>query len=373
VRVMFVASPMVGHVLPLVPLAGALRAAGHQVLVATGPEGLEAARSCGLEARDVAPGLRVGPVFMRRALAHPLQARIAGKGEEREPGFVGILFAGLGDRMADGIVAVAKEWKPDLVVHEPLAAVGALAAVPGGVPTVVVNMTLFDADELFGVTAARLDATARRHGVDRLPVPTEVLVTVPASLVGSERGRPMRCVPIAGDGDVPEDLTRPGDRPRIIVSRSTVADPRPDRLMSCVVSAAASADVEVVLARPDKRVMRRPLPANVRTVDWVPFPKVFPAATAAVHHGGAGTLLAALAAGIPQLLVPGAGDRTVNGELVSARGAGMAMPADRITAADVERLVSDPGLARAAREVAAEIAAMPAPEDLVEPLAALAR
>jgi UDP:flavonoid glycosyltransferase YjiC (YdhE family) len=43
-----------------------------------------------------------------------------------------------------------------------------------------------------------------------------------------------------------------------------------------------------------------------------------------------------------------------------------------ITAATLERLVSDPELARNAREVAAEIAAMPAPADLVEPLAALA-
>jgi UDP:flavonoid glycosyltransferase YjiC (YdhE family) len=58
---------------------------------------------------------------------------------------------------------------------------------------------------------------------------------------------------------------------------------------------------------------------------------------------------------------------------VAARGAGLAVPAARITAADLERLVHDPGSARAAREVAAEIAAMPAPADLVEPLAALAR
>jgi UDP:flavonoid glycosyltransferase YjiC (YdhE family) len=158
-----------------------------------------------------------------------------------------------------------------------------------------------------------------------------------------------------------------------VISRSTVADPRPDRLMSRVVSVAADADVEVVLARPDKRVAGRPLPPNVRTTDWLPFPAVFPAAAGAVHHGGAGTLLTASAAGIPQLLVPGAGDRRVNSEILAARGAGLAVPAHRITAGDLERLATDDRLSAAARELAAEIAAMPAPADVVSDLVALMR
>lgn len=371
-RVLFVASPMVGHVHPLVPLARAVRAAGHDVLLATGPEGVEAARSCGLDVGDVAPGLRIGPLFGGQALRHPLQARLSASGEEREPAFVGVLFAAVGERMADGLVAMADEWQPDLVVSEPLAAVSAIAAGRRRVPLVLVNMTFFDAEQLFAVTAARLGRTARRHGVQRLPAPAEVFTIAPSSVAGEQRARPMRFVPITGAGAAPEELTRPGPRPRIIVSRSTVPDPLPDRLMSCVVSAAEGADVEVVLARPDKRVSRRPLPANVRSTPWLPFPQVFPAASATVHHGGAGTVLTALAAGIPQLVVPGTGDRTVNAELVATRGAGLAVPAKQITTATLERLVSDASLAAAAREVAAEIAAMPAPDDLIEPLVALA-
>ncbi|TFV92045.1 glycosyltransferase [Blastococcus sp. CT_GayMR20] len=372
-RALFVASPMVGHVQPLLPLAIALRDAGHDVVLATGPEGLAAGRSSGLDVRDVAPGLRVMPVFMGQALAHPLQARRAAAGEEREPSFVGVLFSALGARMADGVVRLADEWRPDIVVQEALAAVGALAAVRRGVPLVVVNMTFFDAERLFAVTAARLGGVARRHGLVHLPEPAEVLGTAPPSLVGSRRGRPMRFVPVPGDGAAPADLTRPGARPRIIVSRSTVADPRPDRLMSRVVEAAAGMDVEIVLARPDKHVSRGPLPANVRTTEWLPFPAVFPAAAATVHHGGAGTILTALAAGIPQLVTPGAGDRAVNAELVAARGVGLAIPTEQITPADLRRLVGDPALKQASRDVADEIAGMPAPAELVEPLAALAR
>jgi UDP:flavonoid glycosyltransferase YjiC (YdhE family) len=372
-RALFVASPMVGHVQPLLPLAAALADAGHDVVLATGPEGLAAARSGGLDVRDAAPGLRVMPVFLSRAFAHPLQARRAAAGEEREPGFVGVLFAALGARMADGVLRLADEWQPDVVVQEALAAVGALAAARRRVPLVIVNMTFFDAEKLFAVTATRLGTVARRHGLEHMPHPAEVLGTAPPSLVGDRRGRPMRFVPVPGDGVAPDDLTRPGDRPRIIVSRSTVADPRPDRLMSRVVQAAAGMDVEVVLARPDKHVSRSPLPANVRTTGWLPFPVVFPAAAATVHHGGAGTILTALAAGIPQLVTPGAGDRTVNGELVAARGVGLATPTEQITAAHLERLIGDPSLQEASREVADEIAAMPAPADVVDDLVALAR
>jgi len=372
-RVLVVASPMVGHVLPLIPLATALQAAGHDVVLATGADGAAAARSSGLDIRDVDPGVRIGAVFIPRALLHPLHARREALGLEREPDFIGVLFAALAARMADGVLTLADEWQPDLVVQEPFAAAGSLAAARHRVPVVLVNMTLFDAQKLHAVTVARLGRIARTRGVDRIPPPVDVLLTAPPSLAGVQDGTPMRFVPVDGGGSAPDDLTRRGDRPRIIVGRSTVADPRPDHLMSSVVAAAQGLDVEVVLARPDRRVTRHPLPPNVRTTEWLPFPAVFPATSGAVHHGGAGTLFTGLAAGIPQLVVPGAGDRRVNAELLTARGAGLAVPAERITAADLERLVSDPDLAMAAREVAAEMAAMPAPADVVEKLTALSR
>jgi UDP:flavonoid glycosyltransferase YjiC (YdhE family) len=370
-RVLLVASPMVGHVLPLVPLAGALRDAGHDVVVATAADAVAPARALGLEVHDVAPGFDLRKVFVPTALRHPVLAVRSARGD---PGtvLVGHLFAPVAERMAHRLVALADEWRPDLVVHEPLAAAGSLVAARRDVPVVLVDMALFDARELRDSAASRIGPLARRYGVDRIPAVAEVLVTAPPSVTRASRGRPMRHVPVTGDRPAPEELTRPGPRPRIIVTRSTVDDPRPDPVMRRVAAAAAGADVDVVLVRPDPRAARTELPPNVRTTDWLPFPTVFPAAAGVVHHGGAGTLLTALAAGVPQLVVPGAGDRTVHAELVAARGAGLAVPAKDLTAAHLERLVSDPGLARAAREVAAEMAAMPAPRELVEPLAALA-
>jgi UDP:flavonoid glycosyltransferase YjiC (YdhE family) len=92
-----------------------------------------------------------------------------------------------------------------------------------------------------------------------------------------------------------------------------------------------------------------------------------------VHHGGAGSVLGALAAGVPQLVCPGPGDRRHNASLVASRGAGLAVAAKAITAATLTRLISDGALAGAALEVRAEIDAMPPPADLVADLEALVR
>jgi len=366
VRALFVANPMVGHVLPLVPLATAFRDAGHEVVLASAAEGADAARRAGLDVRDVAPGLDVQRVMLGTLLRRPLLMRRELAGRAGTDG-VGRLFAALTQRMAHGTVALADDWRPDLVLHEGLAPAGSLSAGRRGVPSVLVDALLFDGWELFAAVTRRLDATARRLGSTGMPEPADTVATAPPSLVGARRGRPMRYVP-AGRGEVPDRLTRRGARPVVLVSRSTVADPRPDRMMRRVVAAAAGADVDVVLVRPDRSTARGPLPPNVSTTHWLPFADVLPHVAAVVHHGGAGTVMAALAAGVPQAVVPGAGDRTLHARLVADRGAGLAVPACEITAETLDRLVGDPALATAARQVAAEIAAMPPPADLVEPL-----
>ncbi|HEY4627123.1 MAG TPA: hypothetical protein VIH01_13980, partial [Blastococcus sp.] len=146
-RALFVANPMVGHVLPLVPLATAFRDAGHEVVFATAAEGLDAAGKTGLPVRDVAPGLKVERVMLGAMLRRPRMMRreLAGTGGTEG---VGHLFAPLNERMAEGMVGLADEWRPDLVLHEGLAPVGSLAAVHRGVPAVLVDGLLFDGREL---------------------------------------------------------------------------------------------------------------------------------------------------------------------------------------------------------------------------------
>ncbi|MCZ2811779.1 hypothetical protein O2W15_10050 [Modestobacter sp. VKM Ac-2979] len=285
-RVLLVASPMIGHVLPHVPVALALQVAGHDVLLATAADGVGAARRAGVPAHDVAPGLSMSPVMIRSLLRHPVRVGRMVRGDEGTDG-VGLLFAAVTKAMTPGALRLAEEWQPHLVLHEGLAAAGAIVAGRREVPSVLVDALLFDARDLFHAVAMSLGRTPLSHADDALPEPVDALVAIPASLHERARiGRPMRYVVAAGRGDVPEQFTRRGTRPILLVSRSTVDDPRPDRLMTRVVDAARDADLDVALVRPDRAVARRTLPPNVTTTDWLPFADVLPHVAGIVHHGG---------------------------------------------------------------------------------------
>jgi UDP:flavonoid glycosyltransferase YjiC (YdhE family) len=360
-RILLASAPLLGHVFPLVPLARALRSAGHDVLLATAADGL-AVDQAGLPVEDIAPKIRFTRLAIGTLLRHPRVARAEMAGTAGTRG-VALLFGAVNDRLADGMVALAERWRPDLVVLEPLAVAGALAAARLGVPAVLQENSLFDGPTLIDVTSARLGGA--------LPPVAATITIAPPSVVGPRAGWPMRAVPYSGAGAAPDWLAEPATRPRIAVSRSTVAGPGGDRLMSVVVAAAPRVDAEFVLIRPDRRVARMAMPDNVRTVGWTPVPAVLRHCAGVVHHGGAGTVFAALDAGVPQLVVNGPGDRRYNAGLVAERGAGLAVDQRDISADTLTRLVEDAALAGNAAAVRAEMAAMPDPAELVPRLLAV--
>ena len=72
-----------------------------------------------------------------------------------------------------------------------------------------------------------------------------------------------------------------------------------------------------------------PAPDNMRVERWVPQQDVFGHAAAAVVHGGSGSTLGALAAGLPLVVVPLFADQPRNAARVEEVGAGIAVPPDR--------------------------------------------
>lgn len=361
-RVLVVSAPLQGHLLPLIPLAAACRAAGHEVLLASGGDVLRA-DIAGLPAQDVAARFSFPRTAVRVLLRHPLIARREMDGRAGVT-FVGKLFGAVNAAIADAVIALAERAEPDLIVHEPLAPIGAVAAGRIGVPSVLQENLLFAAPELVAAVAASAPMQKRA-----IPAAELSLTISPPSLVGPRPGLMMRPVPWSGGGDVPDWLLTEPDRPRIIVTRSTVPGPSLGDPTAAVIAAAARLDAEIVLVRPPGKLPA--LPANVRTVDRVPLDRVLPYASAVVHHGGAGSVLGALAAGVPQMVVSGAGDRRHNATLVANRGAGLAVEARGITLAGLTRLIGDDELRQAAREVRDEIARMPPPADVVPALEAL--
>jgi len=112
VRIAFVSNPAVSHVLPLLPLAIAARDAGHDVAVIAGASVHDAITAAGLRHVDV------GPPDLAAVFAHvPERAGRTGRSLALVTwtrGFAGILA----EAMAEGLLDVARSWRPDLVVHE---------------------------------------------------------------------------------------------------------------------------------------------------------------------------------------------------------------------------------------------------------------
>lgn len=116
------------------------------------------------------------------------------------------------------------------------------------------------------------------------------------------------------------------------------------------------------------------IPANVRVEAWVPQAEVFPHTAVMVCHGGSGTVLGGLAAGLPQVVVPIGADQPHNAQSIAAIGAGLALtkPDAETLRAAIQRVLGDEGFRRAASAISIEMAALPSVDDAVNALLEIA-
>lgn len=98
------------------------------------------------------------------------------------------------------------------------------------------------------------------------------------------------------------------------------------------------------------------LPDHVLYAPYVPFSQVLPRAAAVVHHGGIGSTAQALAAGVPQLMMPMGYDQPDNATRIRRFGVGDALPrrkfAGKAVAAKLDRLLTSVSVAAACKRVA---------------------
>lgn len=285
-------------------------------------------------------------------------------------------FGTFAEWLADGAVAQAEAWRPDLVVYERMAPFGLLAAAVLGVPAVRHDLGIYyiHPGELAG-QLRHMAPALQRHGVPDLVDDSPWLDIAPPSMAGAGRdGWSLRPVPYNGGGVLPDWVLRQPERPRIAVTLGTIV-PRMQGVgaVERIVALAPEVDAEFVLAmepRDCDKLGR--LPANVRAAGWIPMNALLRTCTAVVHHGGSGTMYAALDAGVPQLLMPyGADDRHVNASAVLDRGVGLACAPEQIDTTLLQRLITDGSLRTTTAEVRAELAEMPPPSALVERLESL--
>lgn len=366
-RVMFTAAPGAGHVFPMIPLAWALRAAGHEVLLVTGGRGLAAAAKSGLPFADYAPTMteqEVSDHITRRFPAHlPSPASRIRNLTEAAERVCHIARFGV-----DETVRIAGHWRPDLVVHDPLNVAGLICGARFHVPTVQHLWGFVRAAGLSAELHRLLGDDFERNGAAGLPESTTVLdVAPPGMLIGEPEGWPVRYVPHNGAGALPDWLlgSAPARRPRIAVTLGTEVSAGPGLgIFARIAEAAEDVDADFVFAIGADPAQLGALPPNVRAERWLPFAALLARCSAALHHGGAGTTMTTLAAGLPQLLLPSGADHFANGTAVADRGAGLIAEVTDIDPRLLTRLVEDDELRENAAQVRAEITAMPTPAAL---------
>ncbi|EWM15941.1 nucleotide disphospho-sugar-binding domain-containing protein [Kutzneria sp. 744] len=380
-RILVTASPGLGHMLPMVPISWALRAAGHEVLLAMSgrsPDHVPMLAASGLHVVETVRHEQFGSMLDRVRGTEDIkeiqrQIKEASRsGEFDRLSRVGVrLFVPMSEAVADAVVELADEWRPDLVLHSPMEGAGPLAAAKLGIPAVEQSFGLSSPLDRGTQFAEALADTYRRHGADGPPERHVHLDVAPRSVQPEQDGWPMRYVPFNGGGQLPGWLTaaRPG-RPRIAVTLGTVA-PMMTGIgpVARIAALAEKIDAEFVVAlgNADTSSLGE-LPDNVRLAGYVPLGPLLATSAAVIHHGGAGTTLTALDAGVPQIIVPQGADGPFNAAAVAAAGSGLNVTDEELDAQLVERLLTEEPLRDAAGRIRAEMHAMPSPSSVADRL-----
>nr|WP_255519123.1 nucleotide disphospho-sugar-binding domain-containing protein [Kitasatospora sp. SID7827] len=206
------------------------------------------------------------------------------------------------------------------------------------------------------------------------PAESTPLDIVPAELGGDDGGLRMRYLPYNGGGTVPAELLRRAGRPRVAVTLGTViTQVEGVEPIVRLVDAAAGVDAEFLLAVGDSDLARLgTLPANVRPLPWVPLAELLRVCDAVVHHGGSGSTLTGLHAGVPQLLLPQGADNFLTADTMVGAGAALSATSAEVDGALLARLVADPDLRAGAARLRALNEAQPTPAAVVPEIEVLA-
>ncbi|MEV6979502.1 nucleotide disphospho-sugar-binding domain-containing protein [Kitasatospora sp. NPDC093806] len=370
VRILFTGPSAASHLYPMVPTAQALRAAGHQVLFAIAKPAAKIGGT-GFPVVEVGDGLTLMESF-ETVLGGPANYAMPDRTQDEILDVAGAAFAHASRPTVDGLLDVADGWGADLLIHDSCMGSAQLVAAKLKIPAALQNFGFTSGLEMAARLATHFTDLYEAHGVAG-PAPTTPLDIVPASLGGDTGGVRMRYLPYNGGGTVPAEWLRRGDRPRVAVTLGTVITGVDGlKVIGRLVEAAAGVDAEFLLAVGDAdHSLLGTLPANVRPLPWVPLAELLLVCDAVVHHGGSGSTLTALQAGLPQLLLPQGADNFAVADTLVGAGAALSSAAGAVDTALLTRLVTDPGLRAAAGRLRAENDALPTPAEVVPEIEAL--
>jgi UDP:flavonoid glycosyltransferase YjiC (YdhE family) len=380
-RVLITTPSGLGHVLPMVPLARAIQARGHEVVWATAADTRSWVEDAGVP--TVAAGIVQADQMLEFWRRNP---EVRALPPEQMPNVMfPKLFGGVAAPvMLADLLPIVRDWEPDLVVHDAAELAGPIVAALVGVPSVVKAFGALIPRER--VAAAGDEVAPLWRSVGREPRPFGGLYdhlyldVYPPGLqpaVADHVGPRQLLRPVAYD--VAEDSRREvelpdagTDRPLVYLTMGTVFnDPTALRR---VVDAVAALDVRLLVTvgpNGDPEALGDQ-PPHVRVERYVPQTLVLDRCGVIVSHAGSGTVLATLSLGLPQLCLPQGADQFGNAAAVAGAGAGVALlpveASGEAIADALGRLLAERSFRDAATRVSETIASMPGPDDVAEVL-----
>lgn len=383
-RVLFTTQPGTGHLLPLLPVAAGLRQRGHEVAFAS-------AASFGAEIATAGyPHFPVGRDWLTvgMAAAFPDMAAIP-PGPERYAWARSTLFAGRTARRAMlDVVALAADWKPDLVVRDAAEYSGCLAAEYLGLPHAMVRTD--SGSSSYGDrhhVAAALTANRARLGLPPDPDVTmpfrylQLSFAPPALDEPEEQTAPtchrLRPVEPPASGEPPAWLRELADRPTVYATLGTVYNGT--ELLTAILDGLAPEPLNLIMTVGPTQDPQRfgARPPHIRIEHWIPQEHLLPHCHAVVTHGGYGTASAALTHGLPLVMIPISADQPMNAARCTARGVALTLPPDRrdpeAIRAATRAVLGDPAHRRAARQAARAARQRPDLDHALDLLETLAR
>lgn len=383
-RYLFTSFPGASVTFPLIPLAQAAQAAGHDVLFASCGPGLPTATGAGLLA------VAVDPDGDAQRANDRIQALTTASGSDAAFKDMTVLFGEVGTGMAEGLVDAGRTWGADAVVYTPGHVAGLFTARVLGVPAVLQGSGV--PRPTFREGLEQMLPLARKMGVDELPEADLYIDVSPPSLTpvvdslpkrgmtdpsddwgGSTPTLPMRFCSYAGGAELPAWALERGPRPRVLTTAGVVPDAffGEGGLVREIIRGTEGLGVELVVtvADAERSALPSPLPEHVTLVDWVPLRALLATCDAIVHHGGMSTTYSSFAAAVPQLVVPAIADAAVTTHMVVASGAGTTLElaaTDATTvAAAVGDLLAEPRYREVGERLAAEMRTMPEPSTVI--------
>jgi UDP:flavonoid glycosyltransferase YjiC (YdhE family) len=384
VRFLFSVQPAAGHLQPIAPVARELGRRGHDVRLATAPSFCDSVRTAGLAAMPVGVDwTRANPevAFPELAAVHPAR---------RYDWILRHVYAGLAARRtAAELIGALAGWRPDAIVRDQMEFGSLLAAELAGVPHAsygygqglaaddrrVAGRALAPLRAELGLDPdLRLDAAFRFMRLEFAP-PSYLAPSAPRE-PGTHHIRPEP----AGDRRAGEEPRAVAGlrRPLVVVTLGTNYNRTPG-VFEVAVEALGGEPVDALLTVGENRdpADLGPLPSNVHAVRYAPLSALLPRAELTVCHGGFNTVMTAVAAGTPLVLVPIDSDQPAQARRCAELGLGRVVEPAELSPERLRREIravrGGRGFREATASFAAELAALPSTADaadLVERLAA---